>query len=155
MPKIKCEIEFASIAEAAEFFNGATGKPLENGGQPVTADKNVSKTPEKSVSEPEVAQKTPKNPPAKSKVDFGPAPKKAEKEEPKDEEGPSEGDVLAAIQTAIERMQKKGVKSQGKEIEKIIRAYLPEEQDTPPYSHDRVPPHSWGDLISDFDKLGR
>lgn len=87
----------------------------------------------------------------KSKVDFGPAPKK--KEDTGEAPPYTSGDVMKAISGAIDRMQKKGQQGASAEVERIVRGYLPE--DKPPYSHTQIPATSWGDFISDLNKLGK
>lgn len=90
-----------------------------------------------------------KKPAAKASADPFDAPAEAA-----DKPAYTRGDANAAIQQALERLQKKGVANGPAQISEIVKAYLPDGA-TPPFSSNKVREDCLGDFISDLDKLGR
>lgn len=64
----------------------------------------------------------------------------------------TQGDLMAAITTAMERLKASGDPDARGAVAKIIAGYLPNAT-KPKYAD--IPQTSWGDFISDLNKLGR
>lgn len=113
---------------------------------PVTERKIVVET------KPAPVQTDKKAPP---KPKASPKPKPAPKKEagPVEEDAPqyTKGDMMKAISRTMEALQKKGVLDGSERVNKLIRAYLPD--DRPPQSYARIPQHAWGDFIKDVEDL--
>lgn len=75
------------------------------------------------------------------------APKAAEGEAKKF----TKGDMMKAISNTMTALQKKGITDGNDRINKLVAAYLPDAK--PPISYARIPEDSWGDFISDVEKL--